>query len=94
MHKSLIAISTILFVLGLVFPVGAKLINPFLAYGIMVISWPAWGIGAICGGFVGFRSKKKIPSNTTFFLDRVGFVYGKYNSGDYYNLDTFLCKLN
>ncbi len=67
MHKSLIAISTILFVLGLVFPVGAKLINPFLAYGIMVISWPAWGIGAICGGFVGFRSKKKIPSNTTFF---------------------------
>jgi len=68
MYRATIAISSFLFLLGVAFPVAAKFYNPFLAYGIVFISWPAFGIGAICGGMVGFFSKRDIPSNSTFFL--------------------------
>jgi hypothetical protein len=55
----LIGVSFCGLILGLVFPVLAKTTNPFLAYGIVFISWPVWAIGAITGGIVGLRHKSK-----------------------------------
>ena len=72
MDKLLVAMSIILFVMGLIFPIGAKFVNPFMAYGIIAISWPAWAIGAICGGFVGFWSTGNPPSNHN--VSRLGWV--------------------
>lgn len=92
MYRATIAISSFLFLLGVTFPVAAKFYNPFLAYGIVFISWPAFGIGAICGGMVGFFSKRDIPSNSTFFY-WAGDVYSKYNGCNYNNLHSFLCQL-
>jgi hypothetical protein len=59
LNKILTGVSLCALVLGLVFPVLAKTTNPFLAYGILFISWPAWAIGAVTGGIVGLRHKSK-----------------------------------
>ena len=55
----LTGVSLCALVLGLVFPILAKTINPFLAYGIVFVSWPAWAIGAVTGGIVGFRQRSR-----------------------------------
>ena len=53
--------------LGLVFPVAARTINPFMAYGIVFVSWPAWTIGAISGGVLGFRQHSSQGSSSAAF---------------------------
>jgi len=57
LHHVLMGVSLGALVLGLVFPILAKTTNPFLAYGIVFISWPAWAIGAVTAGIVGVRQK-------------------------------------
>jgi glucose uptake protein GlcU len=59
LNNVLMGVSLGALVLGLVFPILAKTTNPFLAYGIVFISWPAWAIGAFTGGIVGFRQQSR-----------------------------------
>jgi hypothetical protein len=61
MHRVLIALSLCAFVVGLVFPVAARAINPFMAYGIVFVSWPAWAVGAAAGGIAGYRAANRPP---------------------------------
>ncbi len=53
----LVAASAFALVLGLVFPVAAVVVNPFLGYGIVTVSWPSWALGAVAGGVAGARQR-------------------------------------
>ena len=44
---------------GLFFPVAAKLLNPFYAYAIIVISLPAWAIGVTTAAVAGRRAASR-----------------------------------
>jgi hypothetical protein len=54
---TLVGASAFALVLGLVFPVAAIVVNPFLAYGIVTVSWPAWTLGAVAGAVACVRQR-------------------------------------
>lgn len=49
------------------FPVAAMIVNPFLAYGIVTVSWPAWALGALSGGVAGARQRAAHASGAKTF---------------------------
>jgi hypothetical protein len=53
--NTLLAVSLGMFILGLTFPIGARIYNSFLAYGILFFSWPAWAVGTISSAIVGWN---------------------------------------
>jgi hypothetical protein len=55
------AISALAFLAGLPFPITANLSNPYLGYGIVFISIPAWTIGAITGGIAAYAARAQAP---------------------------------
>ena len=57
MSPTLVGASAFALVLGLVFPIAAIVVNPFLAYGIVTVSWPAWALGAVAGAVAGVRQR-------------------------------------
>jgi hypothetical protein len=57
----LLGFSVCALVLGLAFPIGAKLFNPFLAYGIVFVSAPAWLLGVLTGALAAIRGRKATP---------------------------------
>ena len=57
----LLGMSFCALLLGLAFPIGAKLVNPFLAYGIVFVSAPAWLLGALTGAIAAVRARRATP---------------------------------
>jgi hypothetical protein len=55
----LLVLSVAALVGGGAIPVAAKLGNPFLAYAIVFVSFPAWGLGALAAGIVALRARRE-----------------------------------
>ena len=64
LSQGLVGASALALGLGLVFPIAATIFNPFLAYGIVVVSWPAWALGAVAGGIAGVRQRSARASGS------------------------------
>lgn len=64
--EGLIVLSMVALVAGLVFPIQqARDGSPFYNLFILVISWPAWTVGAIAGAAVGIRGLREQPPPST-----------------------------
>lgn len=48
-------------IIGCFFPIAAKLHDPFLAYGIVFVSWPAWAMGALAGALASLMAHRMQP---------------------------------
>lgn len=58
--RFLLVLSCVAFVVGLWFPVHV-LLEPgpsVMAYGIILVSFPAWGLGALVGGTAGYLLRR------------------------------------
>lgn len=58
----MVVISALAFLAGLPFPIAANVSNPYLAYGIVYVSIPAWAIGTITGAIATFGTRSGNPN--------------------------------
>lgn len=57
---SLLVLSCVAFLVGLWFPIQV-LLEPgpsVMAYGVILVSFPAWGVGALVGGTAGYLLRR------------------------------------
>ncbi len=71
----LLVLSVATLVGGGVFPVAAKLVNPFLGYLIVFVSFPVWALGALVAGIVALRARRE-PAERTVMLWGVALAVG------------------
>ncbi|HUE45753.1 MAG TPA: hypothetical protein VMO81_05810 [Aestuariivirgaceae bacterium] len=71
----LLVLSVATLVGGGAFPVAAKLVNPFLGYLIVFVSFPAWALGALAAGLVALRARRE-PAKRTVMLWGVALAVG------------------
>lgn len=60
---SLLLLSGVAFIVGLWFPIQV-LLEPgpsVVAYGVILVSFPAWGVGALAGGAAGYLLRRTPP---------------------------------